>query len=67
LNYARRFGDPEIDLYMPYSQVKTLLLDRFHRRLETGEPATVPGRTLETVTNACPQAIVEKMNIIAGR
>ena len=38
MNYARRFGDQEIGLYMPYSQVKTILLDRFHRRLETGEP-----------------------------
>lgn len=67
LNYARRFGDPEIGLYMPYSQVKIILLDRFHRRLETGEPVTVPGRTLETVTRAYPQAIVEKINFTAGR
>jgi hypothetical protein len=48
-NYARRFGDPEIREYTPYSQVKTILLDRFHRRLEVGQPMTVPGRTLETV------------------
>jgi putative transposase len=48
-NYARRFGDPEIGEYTPYCQVKTILLDRFHRRLEVGQPMTVPGRTLETV------------------
>jgi len=48
-NYARRFGDPEIGQYTPYSQVKTILLDRFHRRLEVGQLTTVPGRTLDTV------------------
>ena len=60
LNYERRYGDPEIGLYMPYSQVKTILLDRFHRRLETGQPVTVPGRTLETVTKAYPQLLSRK-------
>ncbi len=54
LNYARRFGDPEIGRYTPYRQVKTILLDRFHRRLETGQPVTVPGRTLETVMEMRP-------------
>lgn len=58
-NYARRFGDQEIGLHMPYSQVKTILLDRFHRRLETGQPVTVPGRTLETVRGICPQMSFE--------
>ncbi len=48
LNYARRLDDPEIGLYTPYSQVKTILQGRFHRRLEMGKPLTVPGRTLET-------------------
>src|SRR5271156_3077652 len=38
----------------PYPQVKTILLGRFHRRLEGGQPATVPGRTLETVVEMCP-------------
>jgi IS605 OrfB family transposase len=47
-NYARRWDDPEIGRYTPYRQVKALLLDRFHRRLEAGQPATVPGRTLDT-------------------
>ena len=54
LNYARRFGDPEIGQYTPYCQVKTILLDRFHRRLEVGQPVTVPGRTLETVSEVYP-------------
>jgi putative transposase len=36
LNYARRFGDPEIGRYTPYREVKTILLNRFHRRLEMG-------------------------------
>ena len=27
MNDARRFGDQEIGLHMPYSQVKTILLD----------------------------------------
>jgi putative transposase len=47
LNYARRYGDPEIGRYTPYRKVKTILLSRFHRRLEAGQPATVPGRTLD--------------------
>ena len=63
MNYARRYGDPEIGLYMPYSQVKTILLGRFHRRLETGQPVTVPGRTLETVSGAYPQATVETVKM----
>ena len=59
MNYARRFGDQEIGLHVPYSQVKSILLDRFHRRLETGKPVTVPGRTLETVEDICPQTSFE--------
>ena len=57
LNYARRYGDREIGQYTPYRQVKTILLDRFHRRLETGQPVTVPGRTLETVVGMCPPSL----------
>ena len=49
LNYAGRYGDQEIGQYTPYCQVKTILLDRFHRRLEMEQSMTVPGRTLETV------------------
>ena len=54
VNYARRYGDQEIGLYTPHSQVKTILLARFHRRLETGQPVTVQGRTLETVSKVHP-------------
>jgi hypothetical protein len=55
MNYLRRFGDETIWRNVPYSQVKTILLDRFHRRLEAGQPATVPGRTLETVEGISSQ------------
>lgn len=48
MNYAKRIGDPEIGRYTPYRQVKTILLERFHRRVEGGQPLTVPGRTLDT-------------------
>ena len=34
LNYLGRYGDKEIGLYMPHSQVKIILLERFCRRLE---------------------------------
>jgi IS605 OrfB family transposase len=59
LNYARRWGDPEIGRYTPYRQVKTILLNRFHRRLETGQPVTIPGRTLETVVEMYPPSLSE--------
>ena len=49
LNYAERYSDREIGRHTPYRQVKTILLDRFHRRLETDQTVTVPGRTLDTV------------------
>lgn len=41
---------------LPYSQVQTIFLRRFPRRLEMGQPMTVPGETLETVfqyTGSC--------------
>lgn len=66
MNYARRFGDPEIGRYTPCRQVKTILLDRFHRRLETGQPVTVPGRTLETVVETNPPSL-SRCNITAGK
>jgi hypothetical protein len=66
MNYARRYGDPEIGLYTPCNQVKTILLNRFHRRLETGQPVTVPGRTLDTVTEVYPPPSRGR-NVIAGR
>jgi IS605 OrfB family transposase len=63
LNYARRIDDHEIGRYTPYREVKTILLDRFHRRLETGQPVTVPGRTLETVVEMNPPSYQD--NVIA--
>ncbi len=63
VNYFRRFGDEEIGRYVPYSQVKTILLNRFHRRLETGKPVTVPGRTLETVSDVNLQTFFEIENL----
>jgi putative transposase len=66
-NYAKRYGDPEISQYTPYREVKTILLDRFHRRLEAEVSATVQGRTLETVSGMNPPNPIEIENIIAGR
>lgn len=66
LNYLRRYGDKEIGLYMPYDQVKTILLRRFQRRLETGQPVTVPGRTLETALEVYPPPHRDKM-VTVGR
>ena len=63
LNYERRFGDQQIGLYMPCNQVKTILLNRFHRRLEAGQPVTVPGRTLDTVSDVYPQTSFEIENL----
>lgn len=57
LNYARRIDDPEIGLHTPCGQVKIILLSRFHRRVETGQPVTVPGRTLETAVGVCPPSL----------
>ncbi len=59
LNYARRYGDQEISRYTPYRQVKTILLDRFLRRLEAVQAATVPGRTPDTVQRVRPPFFVE--------
>ena len=66
LNYARRYGDREIGLHMSCNQVNTILLNRFHRRLEGEQSLTVPGKTLETVFQAHPQP-VRDINITAGR
>jgi hypothetical protein len=66
-NYAKRFGDQQITQYTPYREVKTILLDRFHRRLEEEKSLTVPGRTRETVSGMHPPDPVEIVNIIAGR
>jgi putative transposase len=65
-NLAKRYGDDFITLYTPYSEVKTIQLGRFHRRLEAEQSATVPGRTLETVSNM-KSTIFCRDTIIAGR
>ena len=44
LNYARRVDDPEIGRYTPYREVKPILLDRFHRRLERGKTPDCSGQ-----------------------
>ena len=54
MNYAKRLDDREIQRYTPYREVKSILLSRFRRRLEMGQPITVPGRTLETVIKGRP-------------
>ena len=61
MNILRRYGDQEISLHMTSSQVKAILLERFHRRLEAGKLATVPGRSLETVSDVNPQHSVERV------
>jgi transposase len=66
LNYARRLGDPEIERYTPYRTVKTILLSRFHRRLETEQSVTVPGSTLDTVEEARPPPL-SRPHVTAGR
>ncbi len=64
INYLHRLQDSEIHLYTPYRQVKVILMDRYNRRLESpietpleyfrriSLPATVPGRTLDTVSTS---------------
>ena len=52
-NLFKRLGDPEIQLGTPPASVKTILLNRFHRRLETEQSVTVQGRSLEAVLEEC--------------
>ena len=68
LNIESRLTDPQITRFTPYPEVKAILLDRFHRRLEATETAvtssdvkavssaTVPGRTPDTAPSALPRA-----------
>lgn len=50
MNYFIRKDDRQITRYTPYREVKSILLERFHRRLEAQQSgATVPGRTLDAV------------------
>ncbi len=44
MNYARRFGDPEIGLYMPYSQVKTILLRQIPSPIGNGATCDCSGQ-----------------------
>lgn len=64
INYLQRYGDPEITLYTPYRAVKTVLLGRFHSRLETAKAqavaVTVPGRTPDTEPVAPRQRTTRK-------
>ena len=49
-NLKARLGDPQITLWTPKEKVKAILLFRFNARLESrGDPATVSGRTPETL------------------
>ena len=67
LNYARRMNDPEIGLYTPYSQVKIILQDRFHRRLERGEPPDCSGQDSRHRTRDVSTVPIETENVTAGR
>jgi putative transposase len=67
LNYARRVGDPEIGLYTPYSQVKTILQGRFHRRLEMGETPDCSGQDSRNRSRDVSTDPIETKNVIAGR
>jgi len=60
LNYYSRFGDREIGQYTPYAQVKAILQERFHRRLEHGMSMTVTGRTLDTAQEAHPPPLSKR-------
>ena len=56
MNLLTRFDDPEVTRYTPYREVRSILSERFHRRLETPQGGTVPGRTLDTVNLATSTA-----------
>jgi hypothetical protein len=58
-------GDRYGKRYTPYWQVKTILLSRFHRRLEAEKSVTVPGRTPDAVQSECPPHFVETI-LVAG-
>jgi putative transposase len=67
LNYARRWSDPEIGLYTPYSQVKILLQGRFHRRVEIGETLDCSGPDSRNRSEDASTIPIETENVIAGR
>ena len=47
-NLKRRYDDQEITRFTPYREVKKILLERFHRQLETKKLGTVNGRIPDT-------------------
>jgi IS605 OrfB family transposase len=48
VNLKRRYFDPEITRFTLYRDVKRMLLQRFHRHLETKQLGTVSGRIPDT-------------------
>jgi putative transposase len=48
MNLKSRYSDREISRFTPYREVKRILLDRFHRQLETKKLGTVNGRIPDT-------------------
>jgi putative transposase len=67
LNYARRLGDPEIGLYTPYSQVKTILQGRFHRRVEKEKTLDCSGQDSRNRSRDVSTIPIETEYVIAGR
>ena len=57
LSHYGQFSLLMLGRHTPYRHVKTILLDRFHRRLEAVQTATVPGRTLDTVQRGVHPAL----------
>ena len=51
INLKARYFDREITRYTPYREVKKILLERFHHRLEPKQLVTVSGRILDTLMN----------------
>jgi putative transposase len=51
INLKARYADNHITRYTPYRDVKAILLDRFHHRLETKQLGTVSGRIPDTRIN----------------
>ena len=50
MNILTRMDDSELASYVSKKQIKSVLVERFHRRLESGRNSrTVPGRTQETI------------------
>lgn len=67
IEYAKRFGDQEITLYTPYRKVKTILLDRFHRRLEEEKSSLFRAGLEKPYKGMNPPDPIEMINITAGR